>query len=335
MRRRRSGSRRRSGGGILIKLIIFVIIVGSLGWLGVTKYQLWQKIETLPEVKGHDFITSATEVPVLVIAKQSTTPAQLDSLIVLKADFEEREVKALSLPVKLSDGATSIGQYLESNYYKEMQLAIEGQLALPLTGYIVQPRSANPTDAVSLIDSFTLDTPPDWWSTTIGLPLWLNNALPLSTNLSEWQVLQLSWLIRDLNYDDTKLSQIPQEAQIVTDDLLQLIPDKIDPIVQDLYISNAVKSEATSVVVKNATHIDGLAALASRFVANMGGVVVAVEPADTAQTGSSITAEKDSSLTRSVNQFMGIPTTIQPQTGRERADVQLIIGTDALARLGR
>ncbi len=335
MSRRRSKARRRKGGGLLVKLVVFGVVVGTVGWLGATMVQLWQKIEPLPAVNGHDFIATSTQSPVLVIAQQSNQAAQLDSLTILKADFEQRTVAALRLPLNLSDGVTEVGQYLESHYYKEMQLAIEGQLALAVTGYIIQPRVTEVDRKTSLVESFSLHTPPDWWSTTIGLPLWLDSASSVATNLSEWQLLQLAWLLRDLPVSQSTVVQLPATAKQTTDGKLQLVPDVTDPIVQNLFISDAVRHEATSIVVKNATHVDGLAALASRFVANMGGEVIAVEPADTAQTGSSITAETNTSLTRSINQFLGVPTTIQPQTGRERADVELVIGTDALSRLGK
>lgn len=335
MSRRRATGKRRKGGGLLIKLLLMAVALGSIGWVGATAFQLWQKIDTLPEVKGHDFISHQTETPVLVIAKQSAQPAVLESLLILKADLKNRTVAMLELPLNLSDGTTTIGQYLESHFYKEMQLALEGQLALPLTGYIIQPRIPTQSNNVSQVDSFNLRTPPSWWSTTMGLPIWLNSTAPVSTNLTEWQLLQLNWLMRDLELSQSDIVKIPGTALQVSDGLIQLPPDQIDPIIQGAFISEDVRNEALSIVVKNATNVDGLASMASRFAANMGGEVVAVEPADTAQTSSSVIAEKDSSLTRQINQFLGIPTTIRAQTGRERADVELIIGTDALVRLGR
>lgn len=335
MNRRRPIGKRRRGSTLFIKLALVIVVLGGIAWVGATIFQLWQKVDTLPEVKGHDFIVHQSKTPVLVIAQQSAQAAQLESLIILKADFDQRTVVALELPSSLSDGTTSIGQYLESHYYKEMQLAIEGQLALPLSGYIIQPRSLTQEGKSSLTANLNLHNPPGWWSTTAGLPLWLKSNSSIATNLSEWELLQLAWLIRDLELESADIAQVPTSAVLTADEQVQLAPDLIDPIIQDLFISNSVKGEAMSIVVKNATHVDGLAALASRFVANMGGEVVAVEPADTAQTDSSVTAEKASSLSRSINQFLGIPTTIQPQSGRERADVELVIGTDALARLGK
>jgi hypothetical protein len=335
MRRRRAGSNRRKNRGLLAKLVSAVLVIGVLGWGVVVTYQLWQKVDTLPAAKGHDFITYQTKAPVLAVIKQSAQAATLDALTIIKVDLDQRTIAALELPINLSDGTTSIGQYLESHYYKEMQLGIESQLALPLSGYIIQPRSTAATDKVSLVDNFNLSNPPSWWSTTIGLPAWLHNASPVTTNLSQWELLQIAWLVRDLHLDHTNLTQVPSTAQQVADGQLQLLPNQIDPLIQAEFISPEARREVTSIVVKNATHVSGLAALASRFVANMGGEVVAVEPADTSQTNSSITAENETNLTQSLNQFLGIPTTTRSQTGRERADVELIIGTDALARLGK
>ena len=335
MSRRRPIGKRRRGSALFIKVALAAAVLGGAAWTGATIFQLWQKVDTLPEVKGHDFIAHQSETPILVIAQQSAQAAQLESLIVLKADFDQRTIVALELPSNLSDDTTTVGQYLESHYYKEMQLAIEGQLALPLSGYVIQSRSLAREGKGTMVTNLSLQAPPSWWSTTIGLPFWLESNAPVATNLSEWQLLQLAWLVRDLELSPTDITQVPASATLTKDERIQLAPDLIDPIIQDLFISDNVKHEAMSIVVKNATHVDGLAALASRFVANMGGEVVAVEPADTAQTDSSITAERDSNLTRSVNQFLGIPTTIQPQSGRERADVELVIGTDALARLGK
>ena len=335
MNRRRPIGKRRKSSALFIKITLAVAVLGGIAWTGATIFQLWQKVDALPEVKGHDFIAHQSEAPVLVIAQQSAQAAQLESLIILKADFNQRTIVALELPTGLTDSTTSVGQYLESHYYKEMQLAIESQLALPLSGYVIQPRSLAQEGKTSLVPSLNLHSPPSWWYTTVGLPFWLKSKAAIATNLSEWELLQLAWLIRDLELGQADITQVPASAVLTTDEQIQLAPDLIDPVIQDLFISDNVKGEAMSIVVKNATHVDGLAALASRFVANMGGEVVAVEPADTAQTDSSITAEKASSLTQSINQFLGIPTTIQPQSGRERADVELVIGTDALARLGK
>src|SRR5690606_8281632 len=118
MRRRRSSNKRKKGGRLLFKLIFLFGFLGLIGWVGATKYLLWQKIEPLPEMKGHDFIAQDANIPVVVVAKQSSAVSEIDTLQVLKADFEQRTISIIDLPVNLSDDVTTVGQYLESHYYK-------------------------------------------------------------------------------------------------------------------------------------------------------------------------------------------------------------------------
>jgi hypothetical protein len=47
-----------------------------------------------------------------------------------------------------------------------------------------------------------------------------------------------------------------------------------------------------------------------------------------------MTAQSASPLSTNLTHFLGVPLTIAQKTGRERSDMDLVIGTDVLNRLG-
>lgn len=339
MSRKRSARRKRKSRKFPIKFLCFLLLFSVVVWLAVTAWRAFIQVEQLPESKGHAYIAQQVEEPVLLVAKQSAEPAKLDSLMVIKIDWDDNSLGILELPTNLSDGKTTIGQYLESHYYKEMQLAVEGQLALPLTGYIIEPRPEDPQaiadEQESFIDALALSPAPSWWQSTAGLPLWLDSLADVKTNLSIVDMLRLTWLVRDASSAGAKVVTLPPGSNGVVDGNAVLVAETVDPVVREVFVSDSLKRQAISVVVKNATQVTGLASLTSRYVANMGGEIVAVEPADTSQTNSSITAEKSTPVSDAVEQFLGIPLTQKAQTGRERAEIELVIGADALVRMGK
>lgn len=336
MSRHKSARKRKGSSGLRFKLVLLLLIAGVAGWLGITAVRGARVVKPLLPSASHAFISQKeAEAPVFLLAQQGQRPGALDKLIILKIDEANRKVIALQLPTNLSDGQTLVGEYLESRFYKEMQLAIEQQLAMPITNYIIQPRADLNPGKSSLMQSLSFHPSPSWWNTTAGLPLWLDQLNTIRTDLPSWRLLQICWLIRDLQLDQTDIAQLDPPTTQAADEGVTLVADRIDQVIQEKFVDPEIRRDAVSVVVKNATNVSGLASLTSRFIANMGGEIVAVEPADTAQTNSSQTAEKESGLSRSITQFLGIPLTKQARTGRERADVELIIGTDALVRLGK
>lgn len=319
-----------------IRLAVVGLIALILVWFGLTYTRLQTKVQPLSAESGtssHAFIaTNTAKVPTLLVIRQGEKPSTIDQLMVVKIDQQQRHLVTLKLPTNLSDGQTSAGQYLENKYYRELQQLVETSLALPLTGYLIEPRGV--TASQSWINYLEQQSSPSWWDTTAGLPQWLPELPVAQTNLTGWQLVQTMWLVRDLG-EVAKVSTVPAEAQQSVDRQVVLKEEVIDPLITSLFVDQAAKDEAVSLVIKNATSTSGLAALVARYAEHMGGEVVAVEPSDSNQTRSSMSASRSSHLSDAVSQFLGVPLTQEPTTGRERAEMELILGQDVISRLGQ
>jgi hypothetical protein len=338
MARRHHGKRRPSSKGALgLKLGLVAIIGLGLWWSVTLAMATRQKISSYPAKGGHGFISLPVENPTLLVIEQGSQPAQVASIAVLHINNQEHSLSALKLPTDISDGQTTAAEYLESGYYKELQQMVEQCLALPISGYLIQPRQASTSpDQVAWSDLLLRQPKPTWWQTSIGLPWWLGDQPTLKTNLTLWQLANLAWLTRDAA-DQRVTIQTASADLFQTNANHQLVADtqNLDPLVGHVFADQQAINQGVSVVVKNATDVTGLAGLVARYVQHLGGEIVAVEPADTGQVNSSMKGEKASQLSQSLTSLLGVPLTVTARTGRERADLEIVVGVDTLNRVGK
>lgn len=333
-RRRAKRAKRKSLIGLRPKLVVSLVLVMVIAWVGVTAYRGYQAIDQLTPPNGHDFITlpDLTTYTFLVV-NQGQQPAQLDELAIAQINFADESLTTLRLPTQLSDGRTSIGQYIESRYYKEAQIAVEQQIALPINGYLIHTRQSEELTGVELSDIVTGQQSLNAWDASVGLPFLLEGAVPVSTNISTQQLWRMLWIASKSTQEYT--TTVPPTALQVSQAKATLDPAQIDPMVQELFSLDRVQEQQTSVVVKNGTSVPGMATQMGRMVANLGGEVVAVEPANTSHEDSSLTTDQSSAMATNLSQYLGIPVDQSQKTGRERSDIELVIGVDALTRLGQ
>jgi hypothetical protein len=317
-------------GGWLIRGVM-VITIGLIGWWAITAFSaIKQKINPFP-ANNHPFITSQADNPVILIIQQ-TTPGSLQSLAVARVDHHSHTVSVVELPTTLSDGQTTAAEYLASGYYKELQQMVEQTIALPINSYMVQTAPSRATDWARLMIG---QPKPNWWQTTLGAPWWLSQQPILQTNMSAWQLTQTLWLIRDTADSQRSIKTAPTTMFIDRQGLLVADTTQLDSLVGQALVDSQASQAVVSLVVKNATQVSGLAALVARYAQHMGGDIVAVEPADTNQTTTSLKAEKTSVFSQNMTQLLGVPLTVASRTGRERSDAELIVGVDALTRIGK
>lgn len=336
-RSRKRRSKRKSGlVSLKVKFIFWLLLIAVIGWGGTTLFRGYKMIEAIEAPAGHDFIVSDNPDSItLLLVQQSSQPASLDELAVTRVNFSTNAIKTLRLPVQVSDGRTNVGQYIESRYYKEAQIAIEQQLALPIDGYVIQTRAQQQEEAsVSVLSVLTGQAVVNLWDMTVGMPFTLGSINPIHTSLSPQQVWQTLWLASQEPIDTIAVS-VPPSALEVIESKAVLNPAVIDPIIKQNFTYPTIQEQQTTVVVKNGTPIEGLASQMGRFVSNMGGEIVAVESADTNNEKSSITSYTQSALSQKLSSYLGITEDKQSKTGRERSDVEIIVGTDALTRLGQ
>jgi hypothetical protein len=293
------------------------------------------KIAAVPAGEGHAFMVSTADKPAILIAVQGREPASLSELIILRYDLKGKSYSALSLPTDLSDGRTTAAQYLESKYYKELQQLVEQSLAMPLNGYLIQPRTTDYYPQPGWASVLTRQPKPAWLDSTITGPWWLKSMPPVRTNLDAWQLTQLVWLARDADDSQVAIENAPAEMfRRNSDRNLIANPAKLDALVAEVLGDPEAHKQGISVVIKNATEVDGMAGLVGRFAGHLGGDVIAVEASDSGQENSSMTSDKSSRLSAGVASSLGVPLTKTPLTGRERSDMEIIVGVDLVTRIG-
>jgi hypothetical protein len=315
-----------------ILLLVFLGLIVAGAWWGINLYVVSQaKIVTTP-FSSHAFLANRANNPVILLVEQGPTPAALSTLAVVRIDQTDHKVAILNLPVDLSDGQTTAGEYLESGYIRELQQMVEQSLALPMDGYIIVLR--HPQTGQSWSSLLERQPKPSWWDTTVGLPGWLSRQPIMRTNLQPIDLVKALWLVRDVA-DQNFTFTTPTDPNFTTNNNFKVVnTDALDPVVSQVLMDPEAKQQPVSVVVENATDVSGLAALMARYVQHLGGTIVAVEPSDTGATTSSMTAQSASPLSTNLTHFLGVPLTIAQKTGRERSDMDLVIGTDVLNRLG-
>lgn len=334
MARRRAKSHKSGSSGKWLFRLILVSLLGIVLWWMFVLYSAQKKTISHYTSTSHAFITSQQDNPIVLVITKAAQPAQLQSLAVLKVDYQQHSLSALKLPTDLSDGQTMAAEYLESNYYKELQQMVEQAIAMPITSYIIQPA---PTMSGQTWSDLVLRQPgPDWWHSTVVAPWWLSQQPALKTNLSFWQLTKLAWLARDADEKKVDIRQADSHL-FYHNDQQQLVADtqQLDTVVDSVLADTVATSQGLSVVVKNATDISGLATLIARYIHHLGGDVIAVEAADQSQVNSSMAGEKTSLLSQNISNLLGIPLTITPSTGRERSDMEIVVGVDILNRLGK
>ncbi len=306
-----------------------------VGWWIVASYVgLKDRVQPVEDsANSHGFIRSqAGQRSTMLLIQSSDSGETIEKLAIVQADFETSKVTVLLLPTNLSDGQTAANAFWRAGYYKELQQMVEGQLGLPIDGYLIE-ENANQTSSWS--DVLTMDVPMSWIGTGVGLPVWLASFGEIKTTLVWNDYLQLLWMIRSATVREELAVTLPEQGMVETDGLVVLKPELVDARIEELLGDPRIIESKTTVVVENATTASGLASQMGRFVANMGGEVVATVPADGPETRSQLIADKESVLTQQLSRFLGIPLTIKERSGRERSEVELVLGSDALGRLGR
>jgi hypothetical protein len=344
MARRRGSTKKRGskrkGGGLLIQLVrklLLLCVIGLIcGWIGGTWWGSRTHIKQ-PTVKStHAFMVSDTESPTMLVAAQGQAPTTLSDISVIKFDRARNRLISLKLPTNLGKDGAVAGQYVESGYLKELQSLVENQLAVPLDGYILLRRADQPQRELPLrMNVETLMTASETLNVTALLPLRLKDGPVMETSLSATDLWKLLWWMRGLPKSSLALETLPATVLEPSGDALQVRTEKADPIIQEAFVPAGTQDEAVSVVVKNATETSGLAALVARFIRNMGGEVIATEPSDMSIVRSTMTAETSSDLSQELTRFLGTTLTTQPKTGRERGDLEIVLGADVLPRLGK
>lgn len=335
MNRRRAKKHSSSGPRRWLIRLFLLAVIGVGAWWSLTGLSaVHRNIKQLPS-GNHNFMVTQVQNPTILLISQDNNQ-HIQSLAVGRFDYTDHSISLLKLPTDLTDGQTSANEYLASGYYKELQQMVEQSLALPIDDYIIQPPSPT-TDLrqVSWLNILSQKPKPGWWQTTVGAPSWLSMQPSVQTNLSPWQFIQLVWLARDA--DASQVNIQTASADMFTRQNGQLVAntDKLDDLVSSVLADPNALKQQTSVVVKNATQVSGLATLVARYAKHLGGEVVAVDVADSGQTTTSIKAEKGNVFTDALSSFLAVPLTVTPHTGRERADVELVVGVDALNRLGK
>lgn len=327
----------KSGLGKWVSRLVGLAIIVLVAWWGWSMYTAWGKtMAQLSLTGGHAFVTSQADSPVVLIVQQGSDPTILDSLAVVKFNYRQHSLQAIQLPNNLSDGQTTAAEYLRSGYYKELQQLVEQTIALPINGYIMQPAQTTSPTSQNWSNLLLRQPKPSWWNTTVGAPWWLAQQPVIKTNYSIWELRKMVWLSRDA--DDQKVNIQSAEANLFSNnDQSMLVADtqQMDQLVDSVLTDQAAKALGLSVVVKNGTDVGGLATLVSRYVHHLGGEVIAVEAADSAQATSSMTAEKASLVSKNITSLLGIPLTTEARTGRERSDIEIVIGVDVLQRVGK
>jgi hypothetical protein len=332
-KRQKKSARKPRSLKVLGKLLLFSGIIALCAWIGAVAWLAPQKITHSPIKNTHAFIVTKSQSPTILVASQGVAPATLKSLSVIRLDQTNHLITTVSLPLTLADNNTSAGEYLESGYDKELQQLVEQAIGVPITDYLIAPRAQadnQPALSVAYLKKH-------YTAASIGplLPFTLNAATKLQSSASTQQLWQWFWYVRGVDDGHVQQVQLPDASLIAGSSGIQLDPATTDPVIQQYFTIKPIKDEAMSIVIKNATSASGLATLVSRFVSNMGGTVVAVEPSDLPSSKSTLKGEKASRLSMALTAFLGIPVTPTPKTGRERGDVELVLGSDVLNRLGK
>jgi hypothetical protein len=333
--RRRAKKHASSGSRRWIVRFLLITLIGLGIWWSLTGLSaIRRNIKPLPS-GNHNFMVTQVHNPTILLINEDINQ-RIESLAVGRFDYANHSITILKLPPNLSDGQTSANEYLSSGYFKELQQMVEQTLALPIDDYIIQPPVPT-TDLrqVPWLNILSQKPKPGWWQTTIGAPWWLSMQPGVQTDLSAWQFTQLVWLARDADASRVNVQTVSSDMFTEADGQLVANTDKLDDLVSNTLADQNALKQQTSVVVKNATQVSGLATLVARYAKHLGGEVVAVDAADSGQTTTSIKAAKGSAFTDALSSFLAVPLTVTPPTGRERADVELVVGVDAINRLGK
>src|SRR5690606_3510270 len=138
---------------------------------------------------------------------------------------------------------TSVGQYIESRYYKEAQIAIEQQLALPVDGYIIQTRDQQLEQAnTSVINVLAGQSSVNLWDMTAGIPVSLGSINPMHTSLSPQQVWQILWLASQEPVDTIAIN-VPTSALQVIESKAVLNPTVLDPIIKQNFTYPSIQEQ--------------------------------------------------------------------------------------------
>jgi hypothetical protein len=322
--------------GVLGKWLRLVAAIVVLAGVGSWGYIVWneaaQQISPEKVASTHSFLSQASDRPTLLLMTPGQESGTLASLTVIRFDPTERRIAVLELPINLSDNQTLAGQFFSNAYLKELQQLVESAIAVPLTGYVVmQPKGGQAT-----VPNFDyLQTQASFWNLTIGLPFTLQRMPQVESNLSAAEIWRYLWMLHNINPEKLDVEVVPPAALLAQESGVSISPDAVDPVARQLFSLQEIRDEEVSVVVKNATATVGLAGLVGRFIGNMGGEVVAVEPADQTVSRSIMTAETPFRLTDHVSKSLGLDFKQEVGSGRERADVEIILGADILHRLGK
>lgn len=107
---------------------------------------------------------------------------------------------------------------------------------------------------------------------------------------------------------------------------------KIDKLTSEVFIDSTITQEKISIEIINGTLKSGLGSRGARFVANIGGYVIAVNTADTEIAKSEIkTNLTDSYTLERIARILRYP--ITKQQGLSFADITIILGKDSLSKL--
>lgn len=338
--RRRSTSRRSHGGiGKLVRRLIFLCILAAVGWWAISAYLIaGSRIQAYPADSAKGFIVTDSPKPVMLVVQQGGGTGQLDRLMVARISQDPMTLQVLELPSNLSNGRATVGQLIEQGSYRQAQQAVEQAVAMPINGYMVQPRErgrGSDSSGQGWANLLTHQQPPSWWDTTVNLPWWLNRQPTIKTSLNKTEVAQLVWLLRDI--DEEQVTSQPSSSGATAANqqgYVESVAEIMDPLVAKVLVDQQALDEGVTVVIKNATEVPGLAAQLSRYIKHLGGEVVAVDADDTGQEESSLRATTASRLSNDAARFLGVPFTQTARTGRERADLEIIAGQDILGRIG-
>lgn len=315
MRKIKAKDKKRKRGQLVLVLlggIFFTLLVGaSYRFYRLVSDAVWD---------GKNRINLAFQAKPVLVTSFSLEEASLKTLVISEGTLIE---VIHGYGFYRAESIYQLGE-LEGQGGELLTSSLQEYLGLPIDGYIKDDNL-----------EFSTQNPAEFKRSLVRAMIELAKGKG-KTNLTRWDIFRLWWEIRKLKTKEVALIDLgetnalslvvlPDESQAAEVDL-----ERLDRIVQPLFIDERIRFENLAIVVLNGTSYPGLARRGTRLISNIGGRVTGVAGSKGRRARCEVRSKKGNKNSYTVKKIAKV---FDCQWGGEnledqRAEVVVILGED-------
>lgn len=315
----------------LIGFVVFTLSLVSLLFLGA--YFVYKSLSlsaaSALSINSFDLINSNSYT---ILLADSDSTSKIESISLVLIDKKGKKVKIYKFPGNLVINAH--GRFGNEEVSKLLMLgSLEGAKETELTKQTIQDFLGINVDRYIYIGQDIKQPVYELFTKGDG-----SGLMSLESLRTISRSLKTDMKVNELYVVYKYITGLPSD-RFFTYNLSQSDVDNstsLDEDIRDMTLNSDFAAEKKSVAVLNGTDVSGMAGIASRFVENMGGRVVALGNASKQYQESILVVDDKQSLTaQSIKRYFGISKVITKNDAKDiyegeidRADISIIIGFD-------